>query len=105
LVEIESEKAQGAESSSGAFGSWVGEKTQGPSTSLGMTGVGTEVGLGRVWVGTDRLHRSFVGGPSLCDGLRFLRMTAGAVGSGWDGGVNGGGRQCLSYMFFVDFAL
>jgi len=29
-------------------------------------------GLGRA----NRLHRSFVGRPSLCEGLRFLRMTA-----------------------------
>jgi hypothetical protein len=28
---------------------------------------------------TERLHRSFVGRPSLCEGLRFLRMTAGGV--------------------------
>jgi hypothetical protein len=48
------------------------------------------------------VQRSFVGRPSLCDGLRFLRMTAWA---GRDDGVNGGGQECPPYIFLVDLAL
>jgi hypothetical protein len=82
--------------------SWaIWRETQGPSTSLGMTGwEWIDVGLG------DGLQRSFVGRPSLCEGLRFLRMTA------W-GGVAGLGVISASMAadgsvrptFLVDLAL
>jgi hypothetical protein len=53
------------------------------------------------------MHRSFVGRPSLCEGLRFLRMTAWEGGGGQGGmtGSTGGGRECPPYMFCLDLAL
>jgi hypothetical protein len=48
---------------------------------------------------------SFVGRPSLCDGLRFLRMTAWGGWRGRDDRVNGRGQGCPPCMFCLDLAL
>src|SRR5580704_18769436 len=38
------------------------------------------IGLILSWRPEKQIHRSFVGSPSRCEGLHFLRMTSGGVG-------------------------